>query len=88
MFVRDSTYIMAAIKGFGIAIIDLFTFEVIELITFDQYFIIPPKDFDIYKLVPLGTKGARVLLNGEGSFSIHWNRTKHINEETPILEGL
>ena len=78
IFYIETEFIIVAINNFGLVVISWITQDVIlQIPIYDSYFDIPPRNMDIYTLIPLGTFGVRVLLNNEGGFSFFWN---HVDE--------
>lgn len=89
MFVRDSTYILLPVDGFGLVLFDLLTKSPVELIPFeDALFDIPPREIEIYKLAPIGPKGVRIFLKNNGGFSLYWDTIKSRTEDSKKLVGL
>ena len=72
-FLRNTSYIIASVDNYGLALIDCIPRKLVQLIPIDdKYFQVPPKKMNIYNIIPLDFYGVRVLLQDEGGFSFFW----------------
>lgn len=89
IFIQNSNYIMVSVSGFGLVLFDMFTRQPVDLISFsDLEFDIPPTSYEIYKLMPIGSRGVRVFLEGDGSFSVYWDSIREYDKPGRKLVGL
>lgn len=85
-FIGETPFFILSVDNFGLIVFNALNGNEEQLISFDDLqFDVPLKKFEIYKLIPIDVHGVRVLLKGDGGFSLYW---EEINLEGDLLTGL
>lgn len=87
MFIPNEHVFVVSVDNFGLLVFDVARRELVDNIPFNSLFSNFPSRFIIFNIIPIGSKGMRILMRQMGSFSIFWDRIIKIGDGSNIFEN-
>lgn len=87
MFVPHQPIFLIAVDNYGLAVINLYTMGVSEMIYFSAVDTLFPSLFEITKVITLTEKALRVFIKDTGSFSMTWDHIE-LSQDNNLFRGV
>jgi hypothetical protein len=72
MFIPNTALLAVAVDNYGMIVFDTSTRIKVEDVLFSKLIASFPERFSIFKFIPIGNNGIRVLIQNNGGFSFIW----------------